>query len=87
VCAAESIGAVYLWRRSAVPWLRVCPVLLSIFFAVMLVELQLGLRMLSFFGCVERNVPTTALAKPPSPGWRRYEDKTTLILPLHSGDR
>ncbi len=73
-------------QNSAVAGLRICPVLLSIFFAVMLVELHLGLRRVSFFGCVERNVPTTSLAKPPPPGWGRYEDETPLILPLHSGE-
>ena len=36
---------------------------------------------------VERDVPTTTLAKPPHPRWAGYKNEATLMLPLQGSDR
>jgi hypothetical protein len=60
---------------------------LGICHAIVGIEFRLGVySMLYKRGFrVERDVPTTPLAKPAQPPWGGCKDKTTFVLPLHDG--
>jgi len=64
-----------------------CPILASKFFAIVCIELRFGVySFLCLRGFrVERDVPTTPLAKPPQPLWGGCKHKATFVIPLHDG--
>jgi hypothetical protein len=49
------------------------------------IELRFGVYGMMYKGgfCVERDVPTTPLAKPAQPLWGGCKDKATFVIPSH----
>ena len=78
-----------MWPTIDTLWgLTLLPILTSIFFTIVGVELLLGAFSVQCWRrfSAERYVPTTTLAQPTQPHWGGYKDKATFVFPLHDGD-
>ena len=77
------------FHSSSLYWgLTLLPILESIFFAIVGIELLLSVcSTLLWRGfSAHHYVPTTPLAKPTQPSWGGCKDKATFVIPLHDGD-
>jgi hypothetical protein len=61
--------------------LSLLPILESIFFAIVGIELLLSVCRLWRGFSAHRYVPTTPLARPTQPSWSACKDKATFVIP------